>query len=85
MDLSMDRWLVIGGLFGLLGIALWAAYREWILVDVELPAWAWAWLVLGAGVTFLVGAGLMALIFYSSRKGYDEAPHQIVPRDDDQI
>ena len=30
----------------------------------------------------LVGGGLMALIFYSSRKGYDEPPHKIDPPDD---
>src|ERR1019366_1950588 len=27
----IDRWLVIAALMGLLGLALWAAYRQWIL------------------------------------------------------
>ena len=70
----MDRWLVIAALLGLLGFALWFAYRQWTLVDFDVPAWAWWSMGLGAGLTFLVGGGLMALIFYSSRKGYDEPP-----------
>jgi hypothetical protein len=77
----IDRWLVIAALMGLLGLALWAAYRQWILVDAELPAWAWISLAFGALLSILVGGGLMALIFYSSRQGYDEPPHNIEPPD----
>ena len=77
--LSIDRWLVIAALMGLLGLALWAAYRQWMLVDVDVPAWAWLSMGLGVFLTVLVGGGLMALIFYSSRKGYDEPPHKIEP------
>ena len=36
-------------------------------------------LAFGAFLSILVGGGLMALIFYSSRKGYDEPPHKIEP------
>jgi hypothetical protein len=78
----MDRWLVIAALLGLLGLALWVAYRQWILVDVDVPAWAWWSMGFGALLSILVGGGLMALIFYSSRKGYDEPPHKIEPPDD---
>jgi hypothetical protein len=31
----------------------------------------------------VVGGGLMTLVFYSSRKGYDEPPHQIDPPKDE--
>jgi hypothetical protein len=79
----MDRWLVIGALMALLGLALWAAYRQWILVDVEVPAWAWVSMAFGGLISILVGGGLMALVFYSSRKGYDEPPHRIEPPKDD--
>jgi hypothetical protein len=78
----MDRWLVGGALLGLLGLALWVAYRQWILVDVEVPAWAWFAMGFGALLSILVGGGLMALIFYSSRKGYDEPPQKIDPPDE---
>jgi len=46
------------------------------------PAWAWLAMGFGAFVCILVGGGLMALIFYSSRKGYDEPPHRIDPPDE---
>jgi hypothetical protein len=78
----MDRFLVIAALLGLLGLALWVAYRQWILVDVTLPPWAWVSLLAGAGMCLLVGGGLMALIFYSSRHGYDEPPRNIEPPED---
>jgi hypothetical protein len=71
----MGKWLIMAALLGLLGLALWVAYREWILVDVEVPTWAWFAMAGGFTISILVGGGLMALIFYSSRKGYDEPPH----------
>jgi hypothetical protein len=75
----IDRWLVIAALMGLLGLALWAAYRQSLLGDADVPAWAWISIAFGALLSILVGGGLMALIFYSSRKGYDEPPHKIEP------
>ena len=73
----MDKWLTIAGLLGLLGVAIWVAYRQWTLVDVDVPGWAWMAMGLGVALALLVGGGLMALIFYSSRKGYDEPPRKI--------
>ena len=81
--LPVDRWLVIAALLGLLALALWVAYRQWIMVDVDVPAWALISMAFGALAAVVVGGGLMALIFYSSRKGYDEPPHQIKPPQDD--
>jgi hypothetical protein len=43
--------------------------------DVTMPAWGWLMMGLGIFFTVVVGGGLMGLIFYSSRAGYDEAPH----------
>ena len=42
-------------------------------------AFTWAATGLGLGVFFsiVIGCGLMALMFYSSRRGYDEATKQI--------
>ncbi len=34
---------------------------------------------LGAALSFLLGAGLMALMFFSSRRGYDERAHDADP------
>ena len=80
----MDRWLIGGALLGLLGLALWIAYREWTVVQIDMPAWALVPMALGAGFSLLVGGGLMALIFYSSRKGYDEPPHRIERKEDEE-
>ena len=37
------------------------------------------WLMMGLGIffTLLVGGGLMALVFYSSRAGFDEPPEVV--------
>jgi hypothetical protein len=72
----MGRWLMVAALLGLLALSLWVAYRQWVLVDVSLPGWAWAFMGVGVALSILVGVGLMALIFYSSRMGYDEAAQQ---------
>jgi hypothetical protein len=42
------------------------------LADTELSANGIAAMVLGIVLSLGLGAGLMALVFYSSRKGYDE-------------
>ena len=64
-------------LLGLLILAavtgLWA-WRE--IGEVEIGMHGWIALGLGAGLTFLVGAGLMALMFFSARRGYDERAHE---------
>lgn len=37
-------------------------------------------LILGVMLSLSVGVGLMALLFYSHRKGYDEPPRLLPPR-----
>jgi hypothetical protein len=60
-------------LLALLGASLWYAYGLWVtLDDADMPPslyWAMA-----GGVVFslVVGIGLMGLVFYSSRHGYDD-------------
>ena len=41
----------------------------------------WVALILGVIVSLAVGGGLMALVFVSSRRGYDEKAH-MAPKDD---
>jgi len=76
-SLSIGQWLTVAALLGLLALAVWIAYRLWSLVDIEMPTWAWAALAFGVGLSLLVGFGLMALLFYSSRMGYDEPAREI--------
>jgi hypothetical protein len=73
----MAKVLTIVSLLGLLAVALWVIYEQWTLVVVDMPGWGWAVLILGTALSLLVGFGLMALMFYSSRHGYDEGGHPI--------
>jgi len=77
----MGKWLMVAMLLGLLALALWDGYEQWILVVVSVPAWGWLLMGLGGGLSISLGVGLMALTFYSSRKGYDEPPHVVGPDD----
>ena len=59
-------------LLGLLGWAIWYGIRSWhALAGVRISPLGWVFMSLGVVVTFLVGAGLMALVFYSSRHDRD--------------
>jgi hypothetical protein len=40
----------------------------------HMPLAGWIALVAGVGFSLIIGTGLMALLFYSSRQGYDEPP-----------
>jgi hypothetical protein len=51
----------------LVGANLWAKAG-----DVEISLAGWIALVLGGLVALALGIGLMALVFISSRRGYDE-------------
>jgi hypothetical protein len=65
--------LVIVALLVLLGAALYYAAGIWpALESADMPVWMYV--AMGGGVFFslLVGCGLMALVFYSSRHGYDD-------------
>jgi hypothetical protein len=64
-------------LLGLLLLAALTGLWAWQQVgDVDIGVHGWIALGLGAALTFLVGAGLMALMFYSARRGYDERAHE---------
>ncbi|MGC2809309.1 MAG: hypothetical protein WA303_02905 [Bradyrhizobium sp.] len=62
-------------LLGLLGAVGWFAFTGLTAPGEPMPAEGYAALVAGAVFAIIVGVGLMALLFYSSRKGYDEPPH----------
>lgn len=67
------RALLVIALLALLALALWFAVSAWIhLAGDEIPLFGY--LAIAGGVLFslLVGGGLMALVFYSNRHGYDD-------------
>jgi hypothetical protein len=64
--------LAIAVLVALLLWSGWYAVTAWnAMSGVKISLLGWIFMSLGAVVTFLVGAGLMALVFYSSRHGMD--------------
>ena len=68
-------WIAIFVLAVLLAAVLFGAYEGWTSHSggVAVPDWALAFVGVGIVFGLLVGGGLMALMFYSSRSGYDES------------
>ena len=74
----MQTALVIILLLAILAGAVFVGQYGWIAAgDVAMPAWGWLMMGLGIFFTLLVGGGLMALVFYSSRVGFDEPPELV--------
>ena len=71
--LSAAGWIALVILLGLLLVSLWYAVQVWTAMSgVQMSGWGWFFLVAGIVVTVGLGAGLMALVFYSSRHDYDQ-------------
>ena len=74
----MQTALVIILLLAILAGAVFVGHYGWVSAgDVTMPAWGWMMMGLGIFFTLLVGGGLMALVFYSSRAGFDEPPEVV--------
>jgi len=72
---SIGTILVITILLGLLAAVGWFAWAGIAAPGEPMPTEGYVALALGAFTAALVGLGLMTLVFYSSRRGYDEPPH----------
>jgi membrane protein DedA with SNARE-associated domain len=70
-------------LFGFLAWALVVGYLGWTSSPgVEMPSIGFGALIFGVVMSLIVGIGLMALVFFSSRSGYDEPPkYDLSPED----
>jgi uncharacterized membrane protein YidH (DUF202 family) len=66
--------VLTAALLALLGAAGWYAYQGLIVPGDPMPRDGYIALTIGAVLSIIVGAGLMALLFVSSRRGYDEPP-----------
>ena len=65
--------LVIAPLFALLGLSVWFAVSAWGHIGGDaIPLYGYVAIAGGVLFSLLVGGGLMALVFYSSRHGYDD-------------
>jgi hypothetical protein len=83
----MRALLTIAVLLGLLGATAGVAFWAWQEIgEVEMSRHGLIALALGTAATFALGAGLMALVFFSNRRGYDDQayrPDDPRPRRDD--
>ena len=69
------RMLLVIILLGMLVAAGYFAYSAMAIGGDPIPTEGYVALALGAGFSVVVGVGLMMLLFFSSRRGYDEPPH----------
>ena len=76
--LGIWGWTAIVAIFAFLAASIAYAVYGWNSIDaVSIPTMGWVVLFIGIVLTLAVGGGLMALIFYSSRKKYDQEAHGI--------
>jgi hypothetical protein len=78
--MGVGSWIILIVLLSLLVGTGVVIYFGWILGNgTDVPTSGYAAMAFGVIISLAVGFGLMALLFYSSRKGYDEPPVLIAP------
>ena len=69
----MRKFILLTPLFAILAAALWFAAAAWEHLGGDaIPMYGWFAIAGGVLFSLAVGGGLMALVFYSSRHGYDD-------------
>jgi hypothetical protein len=67
------RALIILALFALLAMSVWFAGAAWLRLGGDgIPFYGYVAIAGGVLFSLLIGGGLMALVYYSSRHGYDD-------------
>jgi hypothetical protein len=71
--MAFMRTLLYGTLFALLALSLWFAGSAFVQMSGDpIPLYGYFAIAGGVLVSLAVGGGLMALVFYSNRHGYDD-------------
>jgi len=81
---GIGTWAVVIVLLLLLVAAGILGYLGWTSSDNAVPESGYIAMALGVVFSLVVGVGLMALVFFSSRAGYDEPAVLIEEPDDSQ-
>ena len=68
--MKKSRWLLTAVLVALLVFIAWYAVSVWMATG-PIPLYRNAILAVATALMFVIGCGLIALMFYSQRKGYD--------------
>jgi hypothetical protein len=71
----LSSWIAAAIAAIVVAILIVVSAGNWVGIgNVGISANGWIALILGVVATLAVGGGLMALVFISSRRGYDEPP-----------
>jgi hypothetical protein len=71
----LKTWIIVAVSAVVVAVLIVVAGYNWLAIGtVGISVYGWIALILGAVVTLGVGMGLMALVFISSRRGYDDPP-----------
>jgi hypothetical protein len=81
--MSGTSYALLAGMVALLVVVIVIAVQGWnSAAGTDVPPIGYAAMAAGILFSLAVGVGLMALVFYSSRSGYDEPARLIVPDHD---
>ncbi len=69
--IGMGGWIAIAAMGVVLGASIWFLFYGWNLTDANIDTNGYIALTLGIVLSMVLGGGLMALLFWSNRKGYD--------------
>ncbi|KAA5803375.1 hypothetical protein F1654_06080 [Alkalicaulis satelles] len=69
--------LLIVSLGALLAASIGLAAWSFIGQELQITWQGWLAMGLGAGLSIALGAGLMALVFFSARHGHDDVDHEL--------
>ncbi len=69
--MGVGGWLAVIALGSILGVSIWFAFYGWNLTDGQVSTAGMTALILGIVFSMALGGGLMALVFWSHKKGYD--------------
>jgi hypothetical protein len=82
--IGVGGYVLLGIMLALLAAATVLAYLGWSsAAETGVPPSGYVAMAIGILFSMIIGAGLMTLLFYSSRAGYDE-PARIIPSDRDE-